>query len=79
MNVDIFSRFYIWYIYYCKETAGTRGIESPRSRSMIADVTKIESQQLVTATTGRERKQRQRIRERERVEETQLLTHDTSE
>ena len=46
---------------------------------MIADVIKIESQRLVIATAGRERKQRQRIRERERVEETQLLTHDTFE
>ena len=55
------------------------GLSRPGLVQRIVDVIELESQRLVTATVARERKQRQKIRERERVEETQVLTHDTAE
>ena len=55
------------------------GLSRPGPVQRIADVTELESQQLVTATAAQERKQWQRIRERERVEETRVLIHDTAE
>ena len=55
------------------------GLSRPGLGQRIANVTDLESQRLVNATAARERKQRQSLRQRERVEETHLLTHDSSD